>query len=229
MEREYRETLQRIILYRKSCHVSQKRMGDFLGITQSQYSKMELGRLDIPFWVVKVWAHIGWDIDYFVTGRIRQDTDTGFRGLFGSHTYGDEPEVLRIILLAVYAAEETEHMFCNERRALEQLMKEPGKDVLFCSARQLNGMSQEVMSQCLGIGLRKYRRMERGLERPDFRTLVLLYKVSSYIPWLFIDYEEGRCRMAQYIWTALDEVSQNKIRTFIEVSCTAYEKNGKTE
>lgn len=168
MERDYRETLQRIILHRKICQVSQKRMGEFLGISQSQYSKMELGRLEIPFEVVDSWAQAGWDVDYFVTGRQRLDADC--LELSGEYILNGRQELFEELFDRFDSGDIG---LCpeagNEERALRQLVKQPGEHYLLCNARQLNGMSQEVMSRCLGIGVRKYRRMEQGGGTPGFK------------------------------------------------------------
>lgn len=219
MEQKYKEILQRIINCRRLYGVSQKRMGEHLGITQSQYSKMELGKTEIPFYIVKYWNDIGWDVDYFVTGRTFTDTEVDFMRWMEGHSDQANREMMKIILGASQYKQEpwTEAGSTRTKMALELLFQNEGDVSLFCNARQMEHLSQIAMAEYLGIGIRKYRRLEKEIEYPDLRIMGMLYELSGYIPLLFMNYEKGKWRMVQFLWMQFEDALRKKIIDFVRI------------
>ena len=217
MDSCYEKILRRIVEYRKLCCVSQKRMSQCLGITQSHYSKMERGKCEIPFRIVNRWNAIGWDVDYFVTGRHFQASD----GLFEKYTgmpYEQVYKELMKFIVGSFRSHQTpmDADILRMKHALELLVWNDAKHALFRNARIMQQAAQNEMAEKLGIGVRKYRRLEMGKEKPDLRIMGTMYVLSGYLPALFLDYEAGICKMSQYLWNQLEESQQKKVLYFVD-------------
>ena len=65
----YDEFLRRVEQYRLLYKMTQEEVSNKIGITQSQFSKMELGKTIFPNHVLKSLSDMHWDIDYLVTGK----------------------------------------------------------------------------------------------------------------------------------------------------------------
>ena len=69
MRDKYDNFLHRLNQYRLRLNMTQEETGSELGVTQSQFSKMELGKIIIPYKVLVLLMKMGWDVDYFITGK----------------------------------------------------------------------------------------------------------------------------------------------------------------
>ena len=58
-----------MIEYRDTMKLSQKDVSGLCGKTQSQLSKMELGKTVISYEILESLQNAGWDIDYMITGK----------------------------------------------------------------------------------------------------------------------------------------------------------------
>ena len=69
MRDKYDNFLHRLNQYRLRLNMTQEETSSELGVTQSQFSKMELGKIIIPYKVLVLLMEMGWDVDYFITGK----------------------------------------------------------------------------------------------------------------------------------------------------------------
>ena len=69
MRSSYEDFLRRLNQYRMRLNMTQEAASSALGITQSQFSKMELGRTIMPYKALEALIGLGWDIDYLIAGE----------------------------------------------------------------------------------------------------------------------------------------------------------------
>ena len=65
MNSYYEEFLKRLVQYRIRLNMTQETISRQLGITQSQLSKQELGKIIVPYKSLVSFMKMGWDVDFF--------------------------------------------------------------------------------------------------------------------------------------------------------------------
>lgn len=177
----YHDFLERLREERISRQWSQVQMGQKMRMTQSHYSKAEMGSRRFTYYEIKCLCETNFDIYYVFTGyRCKSE----YRDYFMKCTYGELKCYLGMLCSVV------EHLY--EKRLLEleentcrkiELMQYaliPCKNnkTIFYSLRRGMDYSQKEMADILDIDVKKLRNIENGSVLPDSE---IIWRVSEEV------------------------------------------------
>ena len=167
MRDKYDNFLHLLNQYRLRLNMTQEETGSELGVTQSQFSKMELGKIIIPYKVLVLLMKMGWDVDYFITGK---ETCQSISEL-NLFIDGVEERYRKELLSAVVWFLEQGINKCVLDISFETkceigiLKKRPSEEkfesVLY-EARKIAGIAQIPISVKLGVNIKKYRNIDKN-------------------------------------------------------------------
>lgn len=187
---KYESFLQRITGYRKKINLTQVEASEELGINQSQLSKMELGKTIYSYKMLQSLYQKNWDIDYFITGRKYEQSDSEI-----SHFIEKAKEKKELLKLAVWALEqgmqksdaEFDKEIGFEIRLLKYRAYAAQEHPILYEIRVASGILQIPMSEKLGVNIKKYRMLERNEISPDAELLLRIYEETGCRPSLLLD------------------------------------------
>lgn len=176
---KYQDFLDRLREERVSRQWSQQQMGKKMRMTQSHYSKAEIGSRRFTYYEIKCLCELDFDIYYAFTGyRCKPE----YREFFIKCTYGELKCYLGILCSVI------QHLYTNHLLELErdiykkiefiQYTLIPCKDnkTIFYFLRRGMDYSQKKMADILEIDVKKLRNMENGSALPDSE---IIWKVSE--------------------------------------------------
>ena len=213
----YEQVLDRLREYRGNRSMTQREVAQMLGISQSQYSKMESGNAQIPYRVLLCMYKEGWDLDYLVTGEVFEGEGGRFVDVRGRFSGMERSVAYQLILwavdvfLIVDGREQSE-----EIRLMKILLYHEDRTSVLRVVRESLDMSQVIMAESVGIGLRKYRQLERESKQPDFKVLCQVCELGRAVPTLFFDWEAGKSLLVERLWGEFSEERQRKLWMLLE-------------
>ena len=196
---DYDEMLKRLQAYRKSLGLKQRQICKTVGVTQEQYSYLENGLVKLTDDNLKALYGIGLDLDYLITGKEYDYTAEDLDILLSEFEESHKDFVMKMIAEVIVEK--------WSRGSLRQDMPEEAlKNVHLLSAalqswdrfsmvefvREDSNFSQFDMMQKLGIGIKKYRALEKEERYPDAELLLNLYSMSGYPPAMFMNISDRR-------------------------------------
>lgn len=220
MSNIYDRILQRMIEYRDTYDLTQEQVGTMIGKTQSQLSKIELGKTIIAYEDLEELLSADWDIDYLITAKERIVWKTTVAEYFDVDSPGWK-ELRDVLIWAIGQAflgeksfEDKDVMCEYELLRLLTIQKEFGS--LLFELRNITGITQTVMAEKLGVNIKKYRDLERRVTNPDAELLALIYEITSCRPSLFFYQDTIEEHLLNDLWNLLDEEWQRKIVVLLE-------------
>lgn len=166
MRRSYEEFLHRLNQYRLRLNMTQEETSNGLGITQSQFSKMELGKTIVPYKVLELLMKMGWDVDYLVTGKESSVDTSELNDLIIQA--GDEYKKELLSVMAWLLEQGVEKCVADtsfetkcEIEILKMRAKEETSESVLFEIRKISGLAQIPMSEKLGVNIKKYRMLEK--------------------------------------------------------------------
>lgn len=222
----YEQALGRLSGYRKDCLITQHQLAQLMGITQSQYSKMESGRAEIPFRMIVQLYQRGWDIDYLVTGESWLIADERIEWLRHRYSDSERREVFQLIVWAgeVCLKQYQNGMRFRERKLLKLLLYYGEEMSVLELVRRAREVSQGEMAQELGIGLRKYRALEKETAVPDFKVLCRVYELEYALPTLFLNRRRGEEVLVGRLWGQLNQEERERVWQFLKCGSSLVQK-----
>ncbi|MCM1134242.1 MAG: transcriptional regulator [Clostridium sp.] len=219
---EYKVFLCRLIQYRRSHNMTQEETGCLLGITQSQFSKMELGKTIVPYSALKRFKQKGWDIDWLFTGKETISKASELSDMIDGIREEDRKELLRVI---VWLLEEgirkcTLNISFESKCEIEILrMRATGgekTESVLHEVRKIAGMAQIPMAEKLGVNIKKYRRLEKEELKPDAELLLRIYKTTGCKPSLLLDDTDVEKLIINDLWNDITPPVRKKILSLAE-------------
>ena len=220
---DYKEVLSRLAAYRKRLGITQEQIAGKINISQEQYSYLENGITKLTYKDLKVLLELGWNINYIITGREDCDQGTELEEVF--HGFMDEEgKEFALKLCAEVMIEKAVRCGLTEKNsrlrdelALLEDMVESWQHFSMCyHVRKQLQLSQLVMADKLGVGIRKYRDLERENRYPDAEMLLHFYDMSGYQPMLFMDFYDRRMLLIKQIWGVFAKQEREEILGFID-------------
>lgn len=216
MHSSYEEFLQRLSQYRLHLNMTQEETGTVLGITQSQFSKMELGKTIVPYKSLECLLKEGWDIDYLVTGKESVQIESELSSLMLQAEDRNRQELLCAIawFLEQGIMKCVPDMSFETKCEIEVLKRRAnGKetDSVLYEIRKISGISQIPMSEKLGVNIKKYRMLEKNKANPDAELLLRIYEVTGCKPSLLIDFGNVENVIINDLWQQIEYSVQEKI------------------
>lgn len=194
MNTSYQNVLERLKEERLARSWSQDQISQKLKMSQSHYSKVELGNRRFTYYEVQDLYELELDAHYIFTGQrgsIREDV------FFSNCDYRELHFYLHVL---AYMAEYFYMVGRSEGwkavyKELEYIkyVTAPDKtddNTLFLLRRMLN-YSQQTMAEKLGVDIKKVRTMENGESRPDSEILWKLYHFFRIPPAVFTGSRRG--------------------------------------
>lgn len=166
---------------------------------------------------------LGWNIDYIITGEETfygsenkvEEAFAGFKDEEGKE-FAMKLCAEVMIIKAVRGRLWKNHGGLKEKLELLSDMVDSWQDFSMCHhVRKRLKISQLVMAEKLGLGIKKYREIEREIKYPDAEMLLTLYDMSGYPPMLFLDFYDRRLLLLKLVWDVFGDKDKEEILDFI--------------
>lgn len=221
MSYTYDKFLQRLVQYRLKLKLTQAETSKALGITQSQFSKMELGKTIVSYKLLVSLMEMDWDVDYIVTGKAASRERSELSLMLESADDSGKRELLQVIAWAIYQriTKEISNMDLEiqcEAEFLKRFIAGGTLEPVLCEIRRISGVSQIPMSEKLGVNIKKYRMLEREVLRPDAELLLRIYEVTGCKPSLLLDPNHMQSIIIDDLWYRLELSVRNEILSFVD-------------
>ena len=219
MNDSYQNVLERLKEERIRQNWSQEQICRQLRMSQSHYSKVELGKRRFTYYEVQYLYDLQMDAHYVFTGRRSGVVQEGF---FSKCDYRELHFYMHIL---AYVAE---YLYVVRRidswEAVYKEMKYIGyitapermNDNLLYALRRAVECSQQKMAEALGVDIKKIRSMENGESLPDSEILWNLYQLFHIPPAVFIKNEQGMIRAIGCILDMLKEENREHAMAVVE-------------
>lgn len=194
MNESYQNVLQRLKEERKRMKWSQEQISRQLRMSQSHYSKVELGKRRFTYYEVQYLYGLDVDAHYIFTG---QKSGTEQEIYFSNCDYRELDFYMHIL---AYVAE---YLYGVRRLSNWETVYKELKYIGYITApdrindnslfalRRAIECSQKKMAEKLGVDIKKIRSMENGESLPDSEILWNLYQFFRIPPAVFIKSERG--------------------------------------
>ena len=179
---KYQDFLDRLKEERIAKRWTQRQMGHKLRMTQSHYSKAELGTRRFTYYEMKCLCESGIDAYYIFTGR---RCEPEYRELLAGYTY-DELKCYLAVLCSIAGHLYRKGMLhlgrgiCKKIEAIQYSLALCKDDkTVFYSLRRGAGFSQKEMADKLEVDVKKLRDMENGNVFPDSEIMWKMWKETG--------------------------------------------------
>lgn len=211
---KYDVFLQRMTEYRTQMDITQMEVSEELGITQSQFSKMELGKTIYSFKALQRLYAKKWDIDYFITGKKYNYVVSEV-----SQMIDRAAEKKELLQLAAWAFEQVlpksngwnEADMQFEFKLLKQRAYATVEHSLLLDIKVVSGISQQVLADKIGVNVKKYRLIERNKINPDAELLLRIYQETGCRPGLWLDSDNIDMLIISDLWQWISPQAQKEI------------------
>ena len=185
---QYGLIVQKLQEYRNKTNILQNEMAEYLDMTQSEYSKIELGKTKLSYEVLSKLHKKGCDIDMLIIG---EETGTVLPSVEKVYVESDTTRFVSWLKLCEWAMQHWRNEDGREAQIGSKLLK------IFVNAEQdltsleklrlASGISQEKMADVLGVGIKKYRCLEKGMLHLDAELMAKIYEATKCRPSYFMD------------------------------------------
>lgn len=218
----YKQVLNRLVQFRKSMTLTQQQMAEKLGITQEQYSCFENGREKITADILQKLEEMGLDINLFILGRNASQTVSELSVMYErvkNTEYGKDINRIASYILGIISLSGSK-METGNIQLLRYLSQHWDDFSMILFVREQHGYSQMVMADVLGVGIKKYRKLEKEIIYPDAELLYRLCEKGKYQPVLFLDSCDRKLYIMELIWNEIDSEKKKKAKNvFHDLYC----------
>lgn len=194
MSVSYQNVLERLKEERLRNNWSQEQISQRLKMSQSHYSKVELGKRRFTYYEVQYLYDLDVDAHYIFTG---QKSNAKYEAFFSGCDYRELNFYLHVLaymaeyLYLIGKSEEWKAMY-GELAYIRYVTSPDRADdnTLFLLRRLLN-YNQQTMAEKLGVDIKKVRAMENGESLPDSEILWNLYQLFRIPPAVFTKNQRG--------------------------------------
>lgn len=185
---QYSLIVRKLQEYRKKSNILQTEMAEYLDITQSEYSKIELGKTKLSYEVLSRLHKKGCDIDMLITGK---EADAILPSLEKIYVESDIQKFSSWLKLCEWAMEHWMKEDGKEEQIGSKLLKifvsdENGMTPLK-KLRKAYGVTQVQMADIVGVSIKKYRKLEKGNIQLDAELMANIYEATKCRPSFFLD------------------------------------------
>lgn len=204
---QYGLIVRRLEAYRKQKHMSQTALAEELNITQSQYSKIELGKVKLSYEVMLGLYEHGWDMDMIITGESSVHILPNLADVFRED---DITQYVSGMKLCEWAMERWRQIEQKEevigKRLLKIFLSSQEETTPLQKLRLVSGLSQVEMAETVGVNIKKYRALEKRELEPDAELMANIYGATGCKPGFFFDERNF------YLTVVSEECAYNKRR-----------------
>ena len=221
---DYTDVLKRLVMYRKSLGLIQTELAEKVGIGQEQYSYIENGSVKISGHLLLEFMKVGFGTDELIAGRsYSYEADDLDRAINTIDTDENKNFALKLLaeLIVNKSRQRREHMNGETADNMEMLdaLSQSWNDFSMTQfVRTRLSLSQIEMAERLGLGIKKYRELERETIYPDAETLLSLYNMSNYRPTLFMNMSDRKIQIIKSIWCIFTPAEKEKLLNYAVAS-----------
>ena len=223
MDNTYNSFLKRLNQDRVKRNISQTKMGEILGMTQSYYSKVEKGKNLISFsGLIRLYEQ-SFDIDYLVTGIPRKMGVLDY--YIDKCNENKKADMLNYIIWLVKQGLDIEKSKydineINEYYKVIYFIQYRNHIKKKCNVwriiRNDNEKTQQQMADKLKINIKKYRCIENGKREPDVQILVELYSEFGYLPTMMLPEVVINISYLNEIWNKFSSDLKSRLAIYID-------------
>ncbi len=184
---QYSLIIQRLESYRKKYHIPQTELAEDLNITQSEYSKIELGKVKLSYNILNKLYEKGCDIDMLITGESSTPVLPGLAKLFFDNDIRQYISGLKLCEWAMEQWTQNEREEKIGNKLLKTFLSSEENKTPLQKLRKAFGVSQMKMAEIVGVNIKKYRALEKGELDLDAELMANIYEVTKCKPVYFID------------------------------------------
>ena len=185
---QYSLIVRRLEAYRKKCNIPQTELAKDLDITQSQYSKIELGKVKLSYKVLSKLYEKGWDIDMIITGESSEPILPSLAAVFNQ---SDDRQYVSGMKLCGWAMEQWAQKEQKEEllgsRLLRNFLSSEDEITPLENLRKVFDIPQTKMAEIVGVNIKKYRALEKGELELDAELMANIYEATKCKPAYFMD------------------------------------------
>ncbi len=201
--------------------MTQEETGNALGITQSQFSKMELGKTIVPYKALMFFIEMGWDVDYLVTGKKSVKAGSELSHLVAKAEGQQRQELLgAVIWLLKEGIGKCQLNLSSEIKCEFEILNmrttAVNDDSVLYRIRKATGFSQILMAEKLGVNIKKYRMLEKNGMDPDAELLSRVFEVTGCRPSLILNHDHLEERIIDDIWGQMTPPVQGNVLALAE-------------
>lgn len=210
-EEQYKNVINRLIYYRKNLGVSQAEMAKLLGITQSEYSKIENGQTRLLHKHLKALHGNRWDVDYIVTGRQSLCKTGGLKDILADCT-AEEYAQLYVYTIEnaflywddIFKQQKNLCLYSELKIQLVMIANQAEQPEVLRCIRTVLGMNKKEFGELLDLTRKTYSRCEEGTSQLDTEHILKLYNNGICSPSFVIDYKHELIAGIDYELQAVD-------------------------
>lgn len=202
MSTTYNDVLNRLKEERKRLDLSQNEMSRFVRMSQSNYSKVELGTRRFSYSELKYLCETQADVQYIFTG---QRASEEYKEIFTHYSYMKLLDILNILSAVDVAisgkntSERWRDVYINAEGVCcrgEMYRENPN---MVSVIRRLNYFRQQEMAGNLGVDVKKFRDLENGRCLPDSELVWRLYDMFCIPPAIIL--KDKKCLISEICCT----------------------------
>ena len=220
----YKDVLKRLVMYRKSMGLMQTDIAEKFGLMQEQYSYIENGGIIISGQILMNFSEIGFDLDELIAGKKyvyhTKDLDKTLANIDTETHRNFALKLLADIIVSKYSGtvSKMRDEDANNMKMLQSLANDWNGFSMTCFVRDKMNTSQIAMAEKLGLGIKKYRDIEKEKIYPDAETLVSLYNMSEYRPTLFMNLQDRKIQIIKSVWCIFPAEDKRKMLNYVSDS-----------
>lgn len=179
--------------------LSQSEMARNIHITQSNYSKIELGTRRLSFEELKYLCQTEINVFYIYSG-IRSNND--YVAYFDKYKYFELIRYLNVIYITTSIMNYENpswNDFLEKLRNILLIGNRKKSNNIFRLIRFSMDWQQKKMAEKLGVDIKKYRDLEKGRSLPDSELLCRIYDQFSIPPSILLEDKKGLACEIAYI------------------------------
>lgn len=216
----YEEFLKRLVAYRNRLNMTQEMTSKALGITQSQLSKQELGKIIVPYKSLACLMKMGWDVDYLLTGKsFRRETSELSIMLHDVDGINYRSMLEFTAWMLARGIEKSASGLSLEEKCeiciLKMKCDEDADESIMYEIRKIAGEAQIAMAEKLGVNIKKYRALEKEQVYPDAELLLGIYRITGCRPSLFLMTDHVENVIIDDLWDRIDPERRKEILAII--------------
>lgn len=220
MNSYYEEFLKRLVQYRIRLNMTQETISRQLGITQSQLSKQELGKIIVPYKSLVSFMKMGWDVDYLLTGKSFRREESKLTDMLNDVEEVNYKPMLEFITWTLARGIEKSASGLSmedqcEICILKMKCNEDTDESIMYEIRKIAGEAQVAMAERLGVNIKKYRALEKEQVFPDAELLLGIYEITGCRPSLFLMDDHIEDVIIDDLWSRVDSERRKEILAII--------------
>lgn len=220
----YNEVLERLREERHRLVWSQKEMSRCVHMSQSNYSKIELGLRRLSFDELKHLCESEVDVHYIYTAM---KSNSQYADFFRQCSYSELICYLSIIYSIVvlrYRKENTLQWkrFFDKTKYIPLIEENQRSNNIFMVIRRSINCQQQKMAEEIGVDVKKLRDLENGRSLPDSELLFRLYKMFHIPPFAILKDRKG---LISEISILLELLERENLKGIFDIIRTIHEMN----